>query len=169
MSRFILWPRALITALILAAATPLCWSAAQSPRGRSASTNAPFTLAKRAGGWSLVSPQGQPFFSVGVCVVSQGAERSVYDAENPGYAAWRHYADANAWAETTLRRLKLWRFTTLGGWSDDEALRRAKGSSLWLTPVLHIGATAGAPWWDMWDAKIVRRMEELMDTPSRFE
>jgi hypothetical protein len=32
--------------------------------------------------------------------------------------------------------------------------------SLWMTPVLHIGSTAGVPWWDMWDAKIIRRMEE---------
>lgn len=24
--------------------------------------------------------------------------------------------------------------------------------------VLHIGSTAGAPWWDMWDSKITDRM-----------
>src|SRR5262249_18393925 len=28
-------------------------------------------------------------------------------------------------------------------------------------PVLHIGSTAGAPWWDMWDSKITDRMEEV--------
>jgi len=28
-------------------------------------------------------------------------------------------------------------------------------------PVLHMGATAGAPWWDMWDPKIVGRMEQV--------
>jgi hypothetical protein len=31
----------------------------------------------------------------------------------------------------------------------------------YLTPVLHIGSSAGAPWLDMWDAKIIRRMEEI--------
>ena len=30
-----------------------------------------------------------------------------------------------------------------------------------LTPVLHVGSTAGAPWWDMWDPKITGRMEEV--------
>src|SRR6185369_3698451 len=28
-------------------------------------------------------------------------------------------------------------------------------------PVLHIGSTAGAPWWDMWDPKIVERMDQV--------
>jgi hypothetical protein len=28
-------------------------------------------------------------------------------------------------------------------------------------PVLHLGSTAGAPWWDMWDDKITARMEEV--------
>jgi hypothetical protein len=30
-----------------------------------------------------------------------------------------------------------------------------------MTPVLHVGSTAGVPWFDMWDAKIVRRVEEV--------
>src|SRR6185295_11218926 len=54
-----------------------------------------------------------------------------------------------------------WGFTTLGAWSDEQVLRQAKEMSLWLTPVLHIGSTAGAPWWDMWDAKVIRRMDEV--------
>ncbi len=29
------------------------------------------------------------------------------------------------------------------------------------TVVLHMGARAGAPWWDMWDESVVNRMEEL--------
>src|SRR4030095_15084509 len=28
-------------------------------------------------------------------------------------------------------------------------------------PVLHMGSTAGAPWWDMWDPKIVDRMDQV--------
>jgi len=29
------------------------------------------------------------------------------------------------------------------------------------TPVLHIGSTAGAPWWNMWDPKIIDRMGQV--------
>ena len=28
-------------------------------------------------------------------------------------------------------------------------------------PVLHLGATAGAPWWDMWDPKVVERLDQV--------
>lgn len=28
-----------------------------------------------------------------------------------------------------------------------------------LTPVLHMGSTAGAPWWDMWDPEVISRMD----------
>ena len=66
-----------------------------------------------------------------------------------------------AWSDATLRRLKSWRFTTIGAWSDHRQLRQSREMSLWLTPVLHVGSTAGAPWWDMWDAKVIRRMDEV--------
>jgi hypothetical protein len=119
------------------------------------------TIQKRDSNWSLITPQGEPFFSVGVCVVTQGDGRENFDPENPGYAAWQHYPDSAAWAGATLRRLKAWRFTTIGAWSDHQLLRQSKENSLWITPVLHMGSTAGAPWWDMWDDRIVRRMEEV--------
>jgi len=109
--------------------------------------------------WSLVLPEGKPFFSLGVCVFTQGTSREYFDRENPGYAAWQHYPSPVAWADDSLRRLKSWGFTTAGGWSDFTTLRQSKEQSLWLTPVLHIGSTAGAPWWDMWDAKNIARME----------
>jgi len=87
-----------------------------------------------------------------------GASRDEFDLNNPGYAAWRHYADSNRWAEVTLKRLKSWGFTTIGGWSDFQALRQSRDADVVFAPVLHLGATAGAPWWDMWDPKIVGRM-----------
>jgi len=27
--------------------------------------------------------------------------------------------------------------------------------------VLHIGSTAGAPWWDMWDPRVIQRMDDV--------
>jgi hypothetical protein len=111
--------------------------------------------------WRLVSPEGKPFFSVGVCVTTRGAARDTFDAENPAYAAWQHYPNDAAWADATLRRLKQWGFTTVGAWSDHARLLKSSNMLAGFTPVLHIGSTAGAPWWDMWDEKITRRMDDV--------
>ena len=118
-----------------------------------------FAVHAENGQWSLVSPEDQKFFSLGVCVVTRGTDREHFDRENPGYAAWQYFTNSIAWADDSLRRLKSWGFTTVGGWGDFTTLRQSKAQTLWLTPVLHIGATAGAPWWDMWDTKNIARME----------
>ena len=120
-----------------------------------------FSLQEQAGAWWLVSPEGGRFFSLGVCGVNQGTPREAFDPENPSYSAWQHHATPTAWAESSLRRLKAWGATTLGGWSDFGTLRQSPEQTLYLTPVLHIGSTAGAPWWDMWDPKNIRRMEAV--------
>src|SRR6516165_5247870 len=88
-----------------------------------ASTNAPFSIEQRDGISWLTKPDGERFFSLGVCVVNQGASREQLSSTNPAYAAFQHYENSNQWAEATLRRLKSWRFTTVGGWSDYPALR----------------------------------------------
>jgi hypothetical protein len=121
----------------------------------------PFSVRKEDSGWWLVSPEGQKFFSMGVCCVNQGVAKKDYDPENPSYAAWHYYPTTLEWADSTLRRMKSWKFTTVGGWSDYDILRQSPEETLWLTPVLHIGSTAGAPWWDMWDPRNIRRMENI--------
>jgi hypothetical protein len=131
------------------------------PSGLASSSSPPFSIQKDGAVWWLCSPEGRRFFSLGVCCVAQGATREEFDPENPGYAAWQHYPTPAAWADASLRRLRAWGFTTVGAWSDFAALRGSREPSLLLTPVLHIGSTAGAPWWDMWDAKNIRRMEEV--------
>ena len=130
-------------------------------QGDASASAPPFSIARKDSGWWLVSPQGLPFFSLGVCSVNQGASRQSFDPENPGYAAWQQYASPNLWADTNLRRLKSWRFTTLGGWCDLPALRQSSRQTFWVTPVLHIGSSAGAPWWDMWDPAIVETMDAV--------
>lgn len=133
--------------------------------GRAASPA--FAVHHADGRWSLISPEGKPFFSLGLCVFTQGTAREQFDRENPGYAAWLHYPTPLAWADDSLRRVKSWGFTTVGGWGDFKTLRQSKEQTLWLTPVLHIGSTAGAPWWDMWDAKNIARMEAVARTEIR--
>lgn len=125
------------------------------------STNAGFSIQQQGETAWFVKPNGGPFFSLGVCVVSQGASRKEFNPANPGYAAWQHYADSNVWAKATLKRLKAWNFTTVSGWSDFQVLRDNANHEIAFAPVLHIGSTAGAPWWDMWDRKITDRMEAV--------
>src|SRR5262245_46697272 len=78
-------------------------------------TNPPFSIQQRAESSWLVNPNGQKFFSLGVCVVNQGHSSTTFNPTNPGYAAFQHYADSNRWAKATVQRLKKWHFTTIGG------------------------------------------------------
>jgi hypothetical protein len=121
----------------------------------------PFSIQEKNGLAWLTRPDGERFFSLGVCCVDQGASRADFRAENPGYAAWQHHADAKAWAGATVERLKSWGFTTIGGWSDFATLRQPPVADLHFAPVLHIGARAGAPWWDMWDPEILNKMDHV--------
>jgi hypothetical protein len=121
----------------------------------------PFSIRRHGGSQWLTTPDGNPFFSLGVCCVDQGIARENYTQEKPGYAAWRYYPDSNRWARATLQRLGSWGFTTVGGWSDFAALSACSDARVAFIPVLHMGSTAGAPWWDMWDAKIIGRMEQV--------
>jgi hypothetical protein len=120
-----------------------------------------FGIQPNGQGLWLTQPNGDRFFSLGVCCVNQGASRTNWNSANPEYAAWRQYGDSNAWAAATLGRLKAWGFTTLAGWSDFETLRHCRGMDMAIAPVLHMGATAGAPWWDMWDPKVVERLDRV--------
>jgi hypothetical protein len=126
-----------------------------------AATNAPFSVQQREGISWLTKPNGQRFFSLGVCVVNQGASRERFTATNPGYAAFQHYQNSNRWAEATLKRLESWKFATVGGWSDFPALKQCRDADVAFIPVLAVGMTAGAPWRDMWDTNLIARMHQI--------
>src|SRR5262249_3246347 len=124
-------------------------------------TNAPFSIQQRDGTTWFVKPSGSRFFSLGVCVVNEGASPAKFNPANPEYAAFQHYRNSNAWAEATLKRLKSWKFTTIGGWSDYSALRQCREADVAFIPVLAIGMTAGAPWRDMWNTNVIARMHQI--------
>jgi hypothetical protein len=134
---------------------------AAPPAQRHPQTGPPFTLRVQNGTWWLITPQGKPFFSLGVCCVTPGDPWLTYSPDNPGYAAWKRYPDAVAWADAVVERLKAWGFTTVGGWSDYDTLKRSRKLDLPYTLVLHLGASSGMPWWDMWDPKIIGVMDEV--------
>ena len=139
-----------------------------APRGAPPAVSPPpVRVEGRDGRWSFVAPDGRPFFSVGVSCLDGGVPRAEYDPENPAYARWRLYPDDGAWCRTTLGRLRDWGFNTVGAWGDFDtilghapAAPRAGGDGgPWLTPVLHAASTVGAPWLDMWDDKLLDRMD----------
>src|SRR5262245_57905706 len=84
----------------------VAWLSQGNGSAASASAFPPFSIQRQGEVSWLVRPDGQRFFSLGVCVVSQGATRAEYHPANPGYAAWQHYSDSNEWAQATLARLK---------------------------------------------------------------
>ena len=106
----------------------------------------------------FASPRGERFWSFGVCVVDRG---SPYNPKNPGFDANRHYLSNQEWAQEASQRLESWGFNTIGAWSDFASLRPVKSPELYFMPVLHMGSTAGAPWRDMWDPKVVNQMANL--------
>jgi hypothetical protein len=135
---------------------------AQSPAAENgARLNPPFEIRQEGKTFWLVKPNGGRFFSLGVCCANQGSSREEWDPGNPGYAAWRQYSNTNLWAKGVLHRLKSWGFTTIGGWSDFPSLQCIHEADFVFAPVLHLGSTAGAPWWDMWDPKLFERMDQI--------
>ncbi len=119
-----------------------------------------FSLKNIDGIWWLVNPEGKKFFSSGVCCVNTGASYENYSYENPSYSAWHHFNDPLFWANNTVDSLRKWGFTTIGGWSSSEYFSRT-GKMIYLAPVLAMGMDAGAPWYDMWDSTIIKRIEEI--------
>jgi len=122
---------------------------------------APFSIQQQGETSWLARPGGERFFSLGVCVVNQGASREQFNPTNPAYAAFRYYENSNRWAEATLKRLRSWRFTTAGGWSDFAALRQSRDADVAFIPVLAVGMSCGVPWVDMWDTNVIARMHQI--------
>ena len=125
------------------------------------SAGPPHRLERTGEAWTLVAPDGRPYFARAVSVVDGGVSPDDYDPENPAYASFRHYPDRRAWAGATLERLRRWGFNAIGAWGDFETIRAAapERDPPYFTPVLHIGSTVGFPWLDMWDAKLLARMD----------
>ncbi len=121
-----------------------------------------YHLVKEKGAWWLQGADKVPFFSFGVCCVDSGTSYLDYDPKNPSYSAFKYYTEGKtAWAEDVAKRFERWNFNTIGAWSDTKNLLPVQAPRLRFTPILHIGSSAGAPWRDMWDPKIVQLMSDV--------
>ncbi|MGA9772317.1 MAG: trehalase family glycosidase [Blastocatellia bacterium] len=116
-----------------------------------------YRVEQRGGVWWFIAPDGKPFFSNGVNVVTTGAVRENYHEGNPEYAAFRHYATTADWVDATLSRLRAWNFNTIGGWSSDEFVKR---TAMPYTVVLHLGGSKYVPWGDLFDEGAERAFDE---------
>ncbi len=119
-------------------------------------SNGFFRVEQRAGVWWFITPDGEPFFSNGVNVVSEGQTSRNYNTKKPAYAAFRFYPTTDAWIDETLKRLKSWNFNTIGGWSSRAVEQRG---ALPYTKVLHLGGSKFVPWGDMFGAEVAARID----------
>jgi hypothetical protein len=84
--------------------------------------------------WWLVTPEGNAFFSKGVCHVA-------FDPENASAPAAP--ADRAAWSRRTAGELRGWGFNTAGAWSYPEF----SGADFVFTPIVNIAASAQRDLW----------------------
>lgn len=148
-----------LSVVIISVAVPLLGVSAGI--AKPAATDAPYRVVETHGIWWLETPDGNPFFSLGVCCVLRGDTPKSFNPKNPGYAAYQEYSSPKAWANATLARLKSWNYTTIGGWSDLDILRKSKQFDMPFEVMIPIGMGAGAPWLDMWDPKVIANMDKI--------
>jgi len=84
--------------------------------------------------WWLVTPEGNVFFSKGVCNINANPESK---------ASPPPPADANKWAGETARLLKGWNFNTVGAWSVEVMFSQG----LVYAPILDIAAGVTSELW----------------------
>jgi len=143
-------------------------TAAEVVPPKTSAAGKPFSIQRQDGNFWLVKPNGERFFSLGVCVVNMGISRAEFDPNNPGYAAWRHYADSNQWAGATRscprKRSAPLDFATLFTVSSASPMSSAPTGSN--TPTnRHMAATTGrisiSDWW-IFMTGLTRRSPQLL-------
>jgi len=99
-----------------------------------------FFHTEQAGGrWWLVTPDGQPFFSLGVNHVTASSDTDQQTGQCPYCeAVAADYPSTQAWGDAAVQRLQGWGFNTIGAWSDDDLL----GQQMPYTVLLDIGSGA---------------------------
>ncbi len=117
--------------------------------------------------WWLVSPEGNVFFSKGVCNISfipdviPSLKYSPYEKTNR-----EKYGTPGKWAQATAERLRGWNFNTVGAWSSGEM----NGVGLAYTMILDMAASANEDLWlkggfpDLFDASFREGLNNVAKT-----
>jgi agarase len=77
-----------------------------------------FKIEQKEGRWRFIDPNGNPFFSSGICDLKAEG----FFSPDLGYSPYHRniielYGDNETWASVTYDRLVAWGFTTIGAWS----------------------------------------------------
>lgn len=137
---------AALAVLILAPGARACSDFRAAPSSR-------WTIARTANGPVLMTPCGDPFFSLGVNAVDGGL--STAGASPRGYR-WERFAKTRAaWAAAARRRLLDWGFNTAGAWS-----LPPPEIGLPSTPELEIGRNQQFVWQDPFDPAVAAGLDQ---------
>ncbi len=77
-----------------------------------------FRVAQIGERWWLVTPDGHPFFSTGINVLSFAGTATKDGVEHYKDAVTAKYGTQNAWSDAALQNCQAWGINTVGGWSD---------------------------------------------------
>jgi hypothetical protein len=102
----------------------------------------------------LVTPCGEPFFSLGVNALNPGPDQRVL-AGRVHYSWKAFYPSMETWAEAARGRVARWGFNTAGGWSAPSSLL-----GLPFAVNLELGRTASFHWVDPFHPDTEARMRE---------
>ena len=132
--------------LLWAGAAGACDDFADAPSSR-------WSIAAGEDGPRLLTPCGDPFFSLGVNAIDGGA--GAEEAANPERAyRWQRFAGTRAeWAAGVRRRLLAWGFNTAGAWSVPPA-----EIGLPSTPELELGHAVQFVWTDPFDPALIAEL-----------
>ena len=102
----------------------------------------------------LVDPEGKPFYSKGVNIVTPGKE-SEKSRVRQAFCWSNFYPSVEEWRNDTAGRLKEWGFNTLGGWSDS-----SPDLGLPLMVDLELGRLSRFHWFDPFDPQMEQKTLE---------
>jgi hypothetical protein len=101
-----------------------------------------WSVANQDGVWWLATPSGEPFFSLGINVLTGGADER--EVGGRIWYSWKmFYPSMEQWARATLGRLRQWGFNSSGAWS-----LSPKELRIPTLPNLELGRNAALHWND---------------------
>ncbi|MGC9195199.1 MAG: hypothetical protein ACP5IL_07065 [Syntrophobacteraceae bacterium] len=133
-------------------------AAGQYPQTKTGTRAKGWSTAKINGVWWLIDPQGKPFYSKGVDIVSPGVQSPKSMAGHAFYWAI-FYPSIDNWRLGVGSQLRKWGFNTLGGWSDS-----SPKIGLPLVVDLELGRNSQFHWFDPFDP----RMEQITMQRARI-
>ena len=97
-----------------------------APSVYSAGTQEFFTVEEKNGRWMFITPEGEPFFSTGVCGIRANGNFAPALNCSPYYENIMDlYGSEEAWANITYDRLTEWNFNTAACWSGQHIINKS--------------------------------------------